>query len=95
VSDEYRGIAPEVDAWERTVAIYRVARKGGARLRARDLIRPEPEKWFNEYAGPLLNRIANVMHERLEERIRLREIAMGMTTEEMTRPQAESDGLTN
>jgi hypothetical protein len=94
MSDTYRGIAPtDVDAWERTVAIYRVARKAGARLRARDLIRPDPERWFAEYAGPYLNRIANLMHRLLEERIAEREIALGLSTpdeDETTRPQPES-----
>ena len=81
---EYLGIAPQdIDAWERTVAIYRVARKAGARLRARDLIRPQPEKWWNEWAGPLLNRIANVMHEKLEWRIAQREIALGLVQQTM------------
>lgn len=81
---EYRGIAPtDVTAWERTVAIYRCARKAGARLRARDLIRPDPERWFGEYAGPLLDRLQTVMHERLEERIRLRERALGLVQETM------------
>ena len=94
-SDDYRGIAPQIDAWERTVAIYRCARKAGARLTARDLIAPQPEKWFQEHAGPLLNRIATVMHEQLEERIRLRELAIGLTTEGMTRPQPESDARDN
>lgn len=98
---EYRGIAPEVTAWERTVAIYRCARKAGARLRARDLITPNPERWFREYAGPLLGRIQTVMHERLEERIRLREIAMGIEAQEildevsMTSPPGEGSRLDN
>lgn len=91
--DTYQGIAPEVDPWTRTVAIYRVARKAGARLRARDLIAPDPERWFKEWAGPLLGRIARLMSEQLEERIRQREAALGMTTEEMTLPPQE--GLSN
>lgn len=81
---EYQGIAPtDITPWERTVAIYRVARKAGARLRARDLIRPNPERWWAEYTGPLLNRLANVMHEKLERRIAAREIALGLVQETM------------
>jgi hypothetical protein len=81
---EYQGIAPtDVTAWERTVAIYRVARQAGARLRARDLIRPDPERWFNDWARAYLNSVADLMHKHLEERIARREIALGLVQETM------------
>jgi hypothetical protein len=95
MSDEYRGQAPQnVTPWERTVAIYRVARKAGARLRARDLIEPDPEKWWNEWAGPYLGAIERAMHQLLEERIRLREAAMGVEAEQIVREELASGRLT-
>lgn len=88
ITDERLASAPNVTPWERTVAIYRVARKAGARLRARDLIHADPERWWAEYTGPMLNRISNVMAAKLHAYRRAREEALGLVN---TPPRRENE----